>query len=219
MKKITISICAVLAAISAIVIIDISYFRPAAIRNFVNRAYDENSLGALSFEARRGRVRLRLYDASAALQPDCAKILFCFSNVLFDRVDEVIAFSPDGFEFLKGRVLKECDSEYCYKLDRLGVYFEEASKELIDRVADSRMLVDLGCQYYEFQWYSGKYCRQDVIYEGMLTESKIDILAYKPWSYGFLLFDQQYELVGELRLNFLTGNVIARGAAAVPVGG
>lgn len=214
-RIITISVAIIAIAYAIAIFIETLYIAPISVDYIVNRAYEDNSIGYLVERANNNGIRLSIYDSGASLNSSCEQIGFCFDSVLFDRADEVIAFAPRGMPFERARVTKSCEDRFCHKMEQLGIYIERATADLIAKANEARVLKDFGCEIYSANFYSGKYCRQDYYDEGKLVESKIYAYISKPWTYGFLMFDQNYLPVARWRINLLTGKVILDGAAVL----
>lgn len=211
----TISTAAVLIfAWVILALVENLYVRPHAIDSLRDTVVSQSNMIAMVELAKRGAVRLPLYHAGAALQPGCDQIAFCFDDVIFERAEKVIAFAPSGFSYEVGEVRDDCQERDCQVVSGYNVYLSPASRDLIEDVIQARRLDDIGCREFEAGYYRGKYCRQDIYYGHELVETRITAFLSKPWSYGFLHFDENFIRVADWRLNFLTGEVITQGEAA-----
>lgn len=199
--------------VSAFIGYDSLYLRQNAIYKIIEDTKSDNLIDTLVAQARASTIHLSAYDFGPSLGPSCEKIRFCFDHEIFDHADEVFAFAPRSLPFEVGRVLQKCDHDECHWIEKFSVYIEPISYSERNVALNAQSLKDLGCKTYNYQFYSGRYCRQDTISEGKMVETLIFTQVEKPISYGFLMFDQHFTSTGSWRINFLTGEVKTSGAA------
>lgn len=211
----TISVAAVLFfAWVALAIVENVFVRSHAIDLLRDTVVSQNNMIVMAELAKKGAVRLPFYHAGAALQPGCDQIAFCFDDVMLERADKVIAFAPPGFSYEVGELTDSCQERDCQVVPGYNVYLSPASRDLIEDAIQARRLADIGCREFEEGHYRGRYCRQDIYYGAELVETRITAFLSRPWSYGFLHFDENFIRVADWRFNFLTGAVMTQGEAA-----
>jgi hypothetical protein len=209
-RKHSYAVIAVVVGFFAVAVTEHLYVLPKSVAVLLQVTKQESALDESIAQARKGGVRLPVYDAGAAFSPHCQQIAFCFDAVVLDRAETIIASTPLGFSYATAEVRRICAGSDCQYVDRYDVFLSPASPEAIADVQELRNATKLDCVEFDAGYRRGRYCRQDIYYGDELVEMAVAAYLYKPLSYGFLLFDQEFILVADWRVNFLTGTVNAR---------